>query len=296
MLALSARYQFPQYTRASFQAAAGIQAPPWNPAYPIKDWFDPAAIAGVDSVYQVWNASVTAPALITLTIPGAEAMTVNLPGTPTFAPYVVAPTPATKQVHFAGLAFAPVAVDPGTLSALADANRLAAIAGAAVVDPTAAPNQFLIFTWNGEVRRPYVLMPPGSTGDPTAGGQNVGQLLAAVNAAGVASPGHWDAAQLALHILAWVPETAPSGLDVTARVPEPMLLQAGETLASLQLGIVFTAVVLAAGETLPGAAAPPAAAAGDGFAAADRAMLTAVYDAVIAATAPAPAAPAPTAP
>lgn len=289
MLPLSARYRFPQYTPASFQAASGIKAPAWNPAYPIKDWFDPAAVAGVNSTYLVWNGSVTAPALISLTIPGAEALTVNLPGTPTFAKYAVAPTLATKQVHFAGLAFAPIAIDPGTLSTLVDANRLAAIAGAAVVDPTATPNQFLIFSWNGETRRPYVLMPvvsnAGVTGDPTAAGQNVGQLLAAVNAAGVASPGHWSAAQLALHTLVWVPETAPSGLDVTARVPEPMALSTGESLVSLQLGVTFTAVVFAAGETLPGAAGGQTAAPGDGFTAADRALLTFVHDAIQKATA-----------
>lgn len=282
MISLSARYRFPQYTRASFQAAAGIQAPAWNPAYPIKDWFDPDAVAGRDYTYQVWNGSVTSPELIPLTLPGAEALTVNLPGTPTFAPYQVEPTVATRQVHFAGLAFTPVAVDPLTLSTKAEADRLAAIAGAAVVDPTASPNQFLIFTWGGELRRPYVLMPPGVTGDPTAGGQNVGQLLASMNAAGIAAPGHWSAAQLALHVLAWVPETAKSGLDVTARVPEPMLLNEGERLVSLQLGITFTAVVLAAGESLPGGAGAGQAngAPGDGFGAEDRRMLTAVYDAI----------------
>jgi len=201
MIALSARYRFPTYNRASFQSTAGMQAPAWNPAYPIKDWFDPAAVAGVDSTYQVWNGSVMLPALITLTIPGAEAMTVNLPGSPTFAAYVPAATPATKQIHFAGLEFAPQNVDPGTLSSLADAKWLAAIAGTMVVDPTAGSSQFLVFTWNGETRRPYVLMPAGATGDPTTGGQNVGQLLAAMNKAGIASPGHWDAAQLALHNL-----------------------------------------------------------------------------------------------
>lgn len=281
MLALSARYRFRQYTRASFQAATDVQAPPWNPAYPIKDWADPDAAEGVDSSYQVWNGSVTAPALITLTIPGIEAGSVNLPGTPTFARYLVAPTQATRQVHFAGLAFAQVAVDPATLSTLVDANRLAGIAGAAVVDPTAASNQFLIFTWNGEARRPYVLMPPGATGDPTAAGQNVGQLLASVNAAGVSSPGHWDSGQRSNHILVWVPETAPSGLDVTARVPEPMSLAAGESLVSMQLGLTFTAVILAAGETLPsaGGAGPPAS--NDGFSADDRAMLKTVFDAVV---------------
>jgi hypothetical protein len=285
VIAISARYRFPQYTRATFQAAAGgIQAPAWNPAYPIKDWFDPGAVAGVDSTYQVMNGSDMLPALITLTIPGAEALTVNLPGTPTFSAYVVAPTLATKQTNFARMVFAANPVDPGTLATLAQANTLAAVAGATVVDPTGPLNQFLIFSWNGETRRPYVLMPPGATGDPTVSGQNVGQILASVNAAGVAAPGHWDPAQLALHILAWVPETAQSGLDVTARVPEPMLLNAGETLVAYQVGILFTPVILAAGETLPGAAAAGAQA-GDGFGAPDRTMLTAVYDAIKAASA-----------
>lgn len=285
MLALSERYRFPQYTRASFQAAAGIQAPAWNPAYPIKDWFDPGAKPGADSTYLVWNGSPVSPELVPLTIPGAEAATVNLPGTPTFELYHPEPTLATKQVHFAGLAFTPSAVDPRTLSTRVEAERLAAIAGAAVVDPTAAPNQFLIFTWADETRRPYVLMPPGVTGDPTAVGQNVGQLLASVSAAGVASPGHWSAAQLALHVLAWVPETVQSGLDVTARVPEPMALRPGERLVSVQLGIVFTAAVLAAGETAPGAGGGTAGVPGDGFGAEDRRMLTSVYDAILKATA-----------
>jgi hypothetical protein len=191
VIAISARYRFPQYTRATFQAAAGgIQAPAWNPAYPIKDWFDPGAVAGVDSTYQVMNGSDMLPALITLTIPGAEALTVNLPGTPTFSAYVVAPTLATKQTNFARMVFAANPVDPGTLATLAQANTLAAVAGATVVDPTGPLNQFLIFSWNGETRRPYVLMPPGATGDPTVSGQNVGQILASVNAAGVAAPGH----------------------------------------------------------------------------------------------------------
>jgi len=72
---------------------------------------------------------------------------------------------------------------------------------------------------------------------------------------------------------------------VTARVPEPMLLNAGESLVSLQLGITFTAAILAAGETAPGLAGGGAGAAGDGFVAADRTMLTAVYDAIKAASA-----------
>jgi hypothetical protein len=283
MFALSDRYQFPTYTPASFQAASGLKAPLWNPAYPIKDWCDLAAVAGQPSTYQVWNGSPTAPALIPLTMDGAEAMTINLPGAPVFAAYAPAPTLATKQTSFGGLTFAPQPIDPGTLSSLADAQRMAATAGATVVDPSATPNQFLSFSWNGETRRPYVLMPPGATGDPTVTGQNVGQILASVNAQGVAAPGHFSASQLALHILVWVPETAPSGLDVTARVPEPMLLKAGETLASYQLGITFTAVVLAAGEQLPGAVAP--AAAGDGFGAADRVMLTFIHDAIQKATA-----------
>lgn len=283
MFALADRFQFPTYTRASFQAAAGIQAPTWNPAYPIKDWCDPAAKAGVDSTYQVWNGSDTAPALVPLTIPGAEAMTVNLPGAPVFAPYVPAPTLATRQTSFAGMFFAPQKVDPLTLSSRADADRLAAIAGATVMDPSLA-NQFLVWNWNGETRRPYVLVPPGFTGDATVGGQNVGAILAAVNAQGVAAPGHFSASQLALHVLTWVPETAPSGLDVTARVPEPMALRPGETLAPMLVGPgVFSVVVLAQGEQAPGVGA--AAGSPDGFGASDRAMLTFVHDAIQKATA-----------
>jgi hypothetical protein len=284
MFQLADRFQFPTYTRASFQAAAGIQAPAWNPAYPIKDWFDPAAKAGVDSTYQVWNGSDTAPALVPLTIPGAEAMTVNLPGAPVFAPYAPAPTPATRQTRFAGMFFAPQPVDPLTLSSRADADRLAEIAGAMVIDPTAVTNQFLLWIWNGETRRPYVLVAPGFAGDPTVGGQNAGAILAAVNAQGVAAPGHFSSSQLALHILVWVPETAPSGLDVTARVPEPIALKSGETLATMLVGPgIFSPVVLAPAEKAPGAGAAPGSP--DGFGESDRTMLTFVHDAIAKATA-----------
>lgn len=260
-----------------------MQAPAWNPAYPIKDWFDPDARPGTERTYQVWNGSPVSPALVALTIPGEEAATVNLPGVPTFEKYVPEPTLATKQVHFAGVAFTPTPVDPRTLSSRAFADRLAAIAGAAVVDPTAVSNQFLIFTWADEARRPYVLMPHGVQGDPTAAGQNVGQLLASMSAAGLGSPGHWDGAQLQKGILAWVAETAKSGLDVTARVPEPMLLLPGERLVSVQLGIVFTAAVLAAGESLPGVGGGTAGAS-DGFGAEDRRMLREMYEAIRKAT------------
>jgi hypothetical protein len=81
--ALSELALFPEFTRASYRATFGIDAPPFNPARPVKTWFDSTAdTSQYDNVavYRVLGSDAAGqPALRQLVIPAAEAAAVNLP-------------------------------------------------------------------------------------------------------------------------------------------------------------------------------------------------------------------------
>jgi len=243
-IALTDRYQFPLYPdRAAYKAASGQDAPAWNPNYPIKQWFDPEG----GGSYQVYNEQPAAPALVPLTMPVAEAWTVNLPGAMSFPAYVPEPTPATQQLTLAGHIFPATPIDPSTLSTPEQANALAQICGGTVVDPDASPSQFFVVAWNGETRRRFKIEFGGNANLTSY----VGQILQQQNAKGVGAPGHWDSAQFASGMV-WVPDAAPDGAGVTATVPIPIKLQQGEKLDSVMVGPgISTVVVDQSGVTPP---------------------------------------------
>ena len=269
MTPITERYQFPIYEdRAAYKAASGVDAPVWNPNYPIKQWFDPAG----GTSFEVLNGSDTAPALVTLGLPSAEASTVNLAGTPSFPPYTPAPTLATQQLAFAGHIFPATLIDPSTLSTPEQANELAKISGAAVVDPDASPSQFFTVQWNGETRRRYKLEFGGNANMTSF----VGQIIQQQNRQGIGHPGRWDAAQFATGMV-FVFDAVPDGAGVTAKVPIPIRLQPGEVLKSVQVGPgVSTVVVDQAGAT----PASGVGANGGGFTDEDRSKLTDIWKAI----------------
>jgi len=245
---------FQTYTRASYFAAFGVQAAPWNPALLSKFWFDSTVDVSSPSNLAVYT--VADPALPTfdqLSIPAIEAANVNLPGMFVYPPYVIAPTDATKGGD---------QVNPEWLSLLADATALMTLfggsdlvdAGDTLLDPLVYPAD--------ELRRMWQF---------TLGGVplNAGTLLATQNAGGVGAPGQWN---LSSSNPVWVPApAAPTGLDDT-RPPRPMPLRAllpNEELVAVPLGLGGAMVVrtdLAAQEA--------------GFTAADRVVLQQIYNLV----------------
>jgi hypothetical protein len=91
---------FQTYTRETYRAAFGVQAPAWNPSRPPKFWFDSSAdasAAGNVAAYRIFAVNSTGTwALQQFVLPAAEAVAINLPGSVTYPPYVIAPTGATR--------------------------------------------------------------------------------------------------------------------------------------------------------------------------------------------------------
>lgn len=234
MIGITERYQFPLYhNRAEFKAASGMEAPAFRTDRPIKQWFDPAGIKS----YKIWDGSVTEPKLVDLIMTAEEAKAVNLPGHPDFPTYTPAPTPATFTNRFGSFTSAPRPVTPSDLSTKSQADSLAALVGATVVEASSL-NQFVQIAWNGETRRDYILQYKGQGSGPT-----VGSLLVSMYAAGVGAPGHWSASQVAAGQLVWVPEIVDDGSGNHPVMEIPLALLPDEELYSVPLGVVATVAI-----------------------------------------------------
>lgn len=88
---ISDLYLFAEYlTRAAYLAATGSQAPPFNPALPVKQWLDPNPTG---QPYLAFD--TTAGKTVELPIPAAVASAVNLPGAYNYPAFQDTPTDAT---------------------------------------------------------------------------------------------------------------------------------------------------------------------------------------------------------
>jgi hypothetical protein len=77
--------------RAAYLAAVGTEAPPFNPALPIKGWADPAPNG---EPYLMFDAASPPFYTVELAVPASAAVTVNLPGAYSYPAYVEVPTDA----------------------------------------------------------------------------------------------------------------------------------------------------------------------------------------------------------
>lgn len=191
---------FETYTRDSYRAAFGMEAPPWDPSRPAKAWFDSTAnavSAGHTVTYQAVARDANGNwALQPMTLPAADAAAVNFPQSIVYPPYVILPTSATRGG-------APV--NPVYLSLESEARALmAALGGTEIVDQ--GVNVFAPVLYPpDELRRMWVIL--GSGGQQN----NAGGLLQMRNAAGVGAPGQW---QNSAGDPVWVPDPpAPTGMD-----------------------------------------------------------------------------------
>lgn len=242
------------FTRDGYEKAFGVQPPDFDPSRAPKRWLDTTAVPGQKSTYK--TVDVATGQYKTITLPGEVACSLNVPGTHHYAPWVIAPTGATRGGG---------TVNAKYLSTREQAEALAAELGGSV-ETYDGGGVFPINYPDSETRRWYQIQ----TGNGIA--YNVGVLLANKYAAGVDTPGSWGSdftggpAWVSTYV---IPHPAESTLP---EVPFPMRdLLPGERFIGTLVGIYQ---VVAAGVILPGEKpAPGPVTAGGSFADADRKAL-----------------------
>ena len=266
---------FQSYTRASYLAAFGVQAPSFDSTRPEQNWFDSTAAAFPATLeMSYWQIQLTpsvdgstAPAqVVPLTIPAAQAATPNVPGVVTYPPYIVAPTTAMSG---------PALVTPTVLSDYSDALALAVALGLPASAVIAGP----ALTWNGETRGDWMIVLPGNPNP-----YYVGSLIAIQYANGIGWPGTWSVRNSGtVNAEAdWTPvPTGPDGISnpPTSTTPIPIrALLPNEKLvpAGLGGGVMVARTDLASPSVLGTAV---------GFSQQDAVMLAAIYAALLPADA-----------
>ncbi|HTS76141.1 MAG TPA: hypothetical protein VMG40_08055 [Bryobacteraceae bacterium] len=219
---------FVSYTRESYLAAFGVQAPAWDSTRLTKTWFDTTvntSSASNVAVYEIAGQDSSGNwGLQQMVIPAAEAATVNLTGSVTYPAYVIAPTQAASGG---------AVINPLYLSIQSDAQALMEqIGGTGLFDEGARVYVPVIYPAD-ESRRMW---------DFTLNGNvvNAGALIASMNANGVGYPGQWQTQNGGP---VWVPDPpAPTGLDDT-RPPRPMPVRNLLPNEQLQAGLMGVSVV-----------------------------------------------------
>jgi hypothetical protein len=218
---------FVSYTRDSYLAAFGVQAPAWDPTRLTKTWFDstvdtsnPANTATYNIVAVnssgVWG-------LQPLSIAAGEAATVNLTGSVTYPPYTVAPTDATSGG---------AVINPDYLSLQSDAQALmATLSGTDLTEETGNAS-FPILYPADEPRRIWDFYVNGIL-------CNAGQLLLQMNANGIGAPGSW---QITASGPVWTSTPSPTGLTDTS-APRPMPVRNLLPNEQLQTGLMGVSVI-----------------------------------------------------
>jgi hypothetical protein len=219
---------FPTYTRESYLAAFGVQAPAWDPSRVRKTWFDSTvdtsdpANAAVYKIIALDGTGNWGPRQMLMT--ATEAAKVNLPGSVTYPAYAVAPAQVTSGGSPVNPNYLSLEADARALLAALGGNGLVQESGNAIfpiVYPASEPRRIWDFVVNG------VLM-------------NAGALLLAQNANGVGAPGHWDTSR---GDPAWVPDPAPPTGANDMRPPRDMPLRDLLPNEKLQPGLMGVSVV-----------------------------------------------------
>lgn len=219
---------FKNYTRESYRAAFGIEAPAWDPAKVKKSWFDSTVDQSDAANVAVYKIAGKDPSnnwtIKQLVMPAREAATVNLPGAAVYPPYIVAPTQATRGG---------AVINPIYLSLEADARALmATLGGSGLVDEGSTPVFPVIYPSN-EPRRSWNIMFQGQA-------ENAGLLLLSRNRNGVGAPGNWDTT---VATPVWVPAPpAPTGADDT-RPPRDMPVRDMLPNEKFQLGLMGVSIM-----------------------------------------------------
>jgi hypothetical protein len=188
MIAISTLYRFPQYlTRAAYQLATGQQAPAFNPALPVKQWFDPAPNG---QPYLVFD--TTAGELLTLPLPASVAAAVNLPGTYNFPAFDDEPTDATLNWPY-GVSGP---INPSTVCLETEAQAIASEIAflfpgqtVSVVDSSAVGVFYTVY--HSDPRRQWGIVVNGVSPSGAGHALYAKALMIQSYVAGVGAPGHF---------------------------------------------------------------------------------------------------------
>src|SRR5215831_12044836 len=182
---------FKTFSRDTYLATFGVQAPAYDPSRLIKSWFDSTvdlSDPGNVVVYKILGQDQNGNWTLKQTVmPTVEAATVNLPGTISFPTYVVSPTQATRGNSTINALF---------LSLDSEAQALMTEIGASSVIDEGNTAVFPVVYPPNEPRRTWDVV---FQGQPL----NVGMLLNNKYAKGIGAPGHWDTSH---GDAVWVPD------------------------------------------------------------------------------------------
>jgi hypothetical protein len=197
---------FKSYSRESYRAAFGVEAPAYDPVRRRKSWFDSTVdVSDPDNVaiYRIAAQDQNGNGILRqMVMPAQEAAAVNLPGAIQYPPYVVTPTRATRGGSSLNAIY---------LSLESDAQALMKELGGDNLQQEELPS-FPADYPSDEPRRPWNFLIQGRP-------VNVGSLLLSRNAQGVGAPGHWDVSAAEP---VWVPNPpGPTGAD-DVRPPREM--------------------------------------------------------------------------
>lgn len=219
---------FKTYTRDSYLAAFGVQAPAYDPSRRIKAWFDSTVDASDPEeavVYKILSTDKNgAPSIKQIALTSKEASTVNLPGVVTYPSYVIAPTQASRG---------PALLSPGFLSLESQGREIIAAVGRGDLVDEGTTDQYPVIYPAGEPRRMWAILIGGTQ-------TNAGALLQDRNARGVGSPGHWTLPPNGG--VAWIADPpAPTGFDDTRPWREMPLrdLLPNEVVTATPFGVVI---------------------------------------------------------
>lgn len=219
---------FATFTRDSYLAAFGIQAPAWDPSRVKKNWFDSTVDASDPSnvaVYKIVGRDASNNyAIKQMILPATEAAAVNIPGAITYPAYVVAPSTVTR---------AGVGINPNYLSLEADARALMAVSGATGLIDEGSSAVFPTIYPPNEPRRMWDII---FKGEPL----NVGLMMLQQSVNGIGAPGSWD---WSTNDPQWVAApTPPTGLD-DMRAPRDMPVRDLLANETFQVGLMGTSIV-----------------------------------------------------
>jgi len=178
-------WEFETFSRESYLARFGVQAPPFDPAKKVKTWFD--STSGLPSVvaYTVAVKPRDQSQIAQISMPWTEASTVNLPGAYKYDSWVDTPTDARLEITTPG-GTSLVEFETLQLSDAADARAVAAELGGVVtrIDYTNASYRD---KWFGETRRRWMVTVPATQQYPEYQ-DFAGELL---RLRGGNAPGYW---------------------------------------------------------------------------------------------------------
>lgn len=219
---------FKTYTRETFRAAFGAEAPAYDPARLIKTWFDSTADTsdGANVVlYKVISSDQKGWAIRQLVMPAREAATLNLPGAVSYPTYVITPTKAARG----GV----TGIWPVTLSLLSEASALLEELGLRDLElRDEGEGSSLPVVYGDEPRRQWCFFYQGST-------YSVGELLASKHRNGIGAPGRWSVGDT----IEWLADApAPTGSQDTR---PPRLVPVRELLPNEKIAMTLMGPVIA---------------------------------------------------